>query len=82
MEIPTESHKTAPVSYVTPATMLSCAAEADGHAGERRKQLFLLGESSFLSSLMSCPSKSVPRKGTTSRLSPTGTSEAAEASTL
>lgn len=63
MEMPTEPHKTAPVSYVTPATMFSCAAEADGHAGERRKQLFLLGESSFLSSSMSCPSKSVPLKG-------------------
>lgn len=62
MEMPTEPHKTAPVSYVTPATTFPCAAEVDGHAGERRKQLFLLGESSFLSSSMSCPSKSVPQK--------------------
>lgn len=55
MEMPTESHKTAPVSYVTPATMFPRAAEAsDGHAGERRTQLFLFGESSFLSSSMSC----------------------------
>lgn len=62
VEMPTEPHKTVPVSCVTPATMFPCAAEADGHAGERRKQLFLSVESSFLSS-MSCPSKSVPQKG-------------------
>lgn len=63
MEMPPEPHKTVPVSCVTSATTFPCAAEADGHAGERRKQLFLLGESSFLSSSMSCPSKSVLLKG-------------------
>lgn len=56
MEMPAEAHKTAAVSCVTPATMFPCAIEADGHAVEKRKHLSLLGESSFLSSSLSCRS--------------------------
>lgn len=84
MEMPTEPHKTAPVSYVTPATMFPCAAEVDGMLGKEgssfsfwEKALSYQHPCPVLQNL--CRRKS---KCTTSMLSPTETSEAGEASTF